>query len=245
MLWIHAINESAAPEFAEGVMNPMSPDKIRTLGRRLRLTSEHHVLDAGAGRCGPALILAREFGCRVTAVEPYEPFLEDARRRVDEVGLSDRFRFVDSDAEDFDMEPESYDVCMCLGATWAWGSLDGTLDALAKGTRAGGHVVVGEVYTVEPRRDQEEGPTLTEIIEGFESRELRVVTLIRSTADDWDTYNSIQTISLLEWMDANPEHPEIETVRKWRAEAAVRLTEPHIGWVIVTGRKGTESGGLR
>lgn len=240
MLWIHAINETASSEFTEGVMNPMTPEKIRMLGRRLRLTPGQRILDVGAGRCGPALIFAREFGCYVTAVEPYADFLEDGRRHVGDAGLSDRFEFIAAKAADLAVEPGRYDACMCLGATWAWGNLGETLDALAMGARDGGHVVAGEPYTEGPEQVTPGGVhnlTLPEIIERFESRGLPVVTLIRSTADDWDTYNSIQTLSLLDWLEANAKHAEFETVRRWRAEAAERLAERTIGWAIVTGRK--------
>jgi len=123
MPWIHAINESAAAEFAEDVLNPMHPDKFRTLGVRLRLQSGQRVLDVGAGRCGPARILAREFGCHITAVEPHDVFLNDARERVAAAGLGDRFEFVQSTGADFVIEPESYDAAMCIGASWAWGGL--------------------------------------------------------------------------------------------------------------------------
>src|SRR5438309_3901941 len=103
MPWIHAINESAAAEFAEDVLNPMHPDKFRTLGKRIRLQAGQHVLDVGAGRCGPARILAREFGCRITAVEPYGEFIDAARERVAAAGLSDQFEFVQSTGADFDI----------------------------------------------------------------------------------------------------------------------------------------------
>jgi SAM-dependent methyltransferase len=244
MLWIHSINETAAPEFNEGIMNPMSPEKIRMLGQRLRLKQDQEVLDIGAGRCGPALVLAREFGCRVTVVEPFIDFLSDGRRRVSEAGLSDKFRFIEARGAEFDIEPGRYDACMCLGATWAWDDLNGTLDALARGTRVAGHVVAGEPYARHPDQKPDlgvHGLELGEIIESFESRALHVVTMIRSTTEDWDTYNSIQTISLLDWLEANHEHPELETVRGWRAEAARRLAEPHIGWAMVAGRKGANS----
>src|SRR5205814_9322954 len=130
MVWIHPINESAAPELCDGVLNPMHPDKFRALGTRVRLRPEQRVLDIGAGRCGPALVLAQAFGCHVTAVEPYQPFLDEAIARVEAAGLRDDFEFVLSTGADFVIEPDSFDVAMCIGAEWAFGGMEGTIRAL-------------------------------------------------------------------------------------------------------------------
>ena len=247
MPWIHAINESAAPELNEGVMNPMSAEKIRTLGRRLRLTADQTVLDVGAGRCGPAVIFAREFGCRVTAIEPHAIFLDGARETIDAAGLTDRFTFIQAEAADVSLEPDTFDVSMCLGATWAWGGLGGTLDAMSAATRPGGHVVAGEPFYATPEGAEHEmhNLTLAQIVDAFESRGLSAVTLIRSSADDWDTYNSIKALSVSDWLEANPDDADAAEVRGWRARAVADLTAPRVmEWAIVAGRKGTVDRGV-
>ncbi|HVL33448.1 MAG TPA: hypothetical protein VM600_07705, partial [Actinomycetota bacterium] len=69
--------------------------------------------------------------------------------------------------------------------------------------------------------------SLADIVDSFEARNLRVVTLIRSTPDDWDTYNSIQTVSLLDWLKRHPDHgdsnqrPEPFVVRRGQPRARV------------------------
>lgn len=236
MVWIHAINESAAADFAEDVLNPMHPDKFRVLGRRIRLRPGQRVLDIGAGRCGPALILAREFGCHVTAVEPF--FMEQARRRVEEAELTSLFEFIEAAGADIDIEPDVYDVAMCIGATWAWGDLDGTLKALAPGVRPGGHVVCGEPF-FEPGQQLKEHPraTLAEVLETFESNGVAVVTVIRSTIDDLDQYHSVQATSLLDWLEANAGHADSDEVQRWRREAVERFALKPWGWALVAGRK--------
>lgn len=230
MPWIHAINETAAAEFSEDILNPVHPDKIRTLGKRIRLQPDQHVLDIGAGRCGPARILARDFGVRVTAVEPYEPFLNDARERVAAAGLSDRFDFVQSAGADFAIEPERYDAAMCIGASWAFGGHEGTLRALAPGVKRGGHVVTGEGWAV-PGESSFEGQTLQWVLDVFEAAGLPVVSLIRPSVDDYDTYYSVQATSLLDWEGADDE------VDGWRRDAVNRFAQPNFGWGLIAGRK--------
>jgi SAM-dependent methyltransferase len=220
-------------------MNPTSDHKLRQLARHIGLRPDQHVLDIGSGRCGPALLFAREFGCRVTAVEPYEPFMDDAKRLVDEAGLSDRFEFALAKGADFVIEPERYDVAMCLGATWAWGSLDGTLDALVAAVCQDGHVAAGEGFRRPEQAEagHEHNWTLSQIIERFQRRGLAVISLIRSSDDDWDEYSSVRVANLLDWIRDNPTHEDVDEVRRWRREHAVELATRDMGWAIVSGRK--------
>jgi cyclopropane fatty-acyl-phospholipid synthase-like methyltransferase len=51
------------------LQNPTSAEKIRLAGLYLRLGPEARVLDIACGQAGPALILAREFGCRIHGVD--------------------------------------------------------------------------------------------------------------------------------------------------------------------------------
>jgi cyclopropane fatty-acyl-phospholipid synthase-like methyltransferase len=235
MVWIHALIEVESD-----VMNPMRPEKLLTIGRHIRLAPGQRILDVGAGRCGPAVFLAREFGCHVTAVEPHEPFLDEARARVSDAGVSDLFEFVAAAGADFTIEPERYDAAMCLGATWAWNGLDGTLQALAAGVRPEGHVLAGEPYKHDPDdvAHYEVHPwTLAEILERFEAAGLAVTWLARSSVDEWDEYVSVHARDLLEWLAANPGHPDAEEVKGWRREQARGLAEGYMGWAVVAGRK--------
>src|SRR5947207_12522519 len=139
MPWYYAVAERD-----NEIQNPTSPEKIRLLGERLRLASESRVLDIACGKGGPAVILAREFGCKVMAVERASEFAPVARERVRAAGLDDSIEVVECDAAELALEPAAYDVAMCLGASFIWGDLHGTLDVLAPAARPGGHVVVGE-----------------------------------------------------------------------------------------------------
>src|SRR5213592_4489884 len=141
MPWYYAVAERD-----HEIQNPTSPEKIRLLGERLRLGPDSHVLDLACGKAGPALILARDFGSRITAVERAAEFASVARERVRVAGLDGRVEIVERDAVEFELQPAAYDAAMCLGASFVWSDLAGTLAALAPATRTGGHVVVGEPY---------------------------------------------------------------------------------------------------
>src|SRR5262245_53630525 len=128
------------------LQNPISVEKLVLLGERLRLGPGSRVLDIASGRGGPALVLARTFGCSVEGVEVEPEFHAAAIARAEAESLGDRLSFRLGDASDARFEPEGYDAALCLGATFVFGGLEGTVDALLPSVRPGGHVVVGEPY---------------------------------------------------------------------------------------------------
>jgi SAM-dependent methyltransferase len=60
--------------------------------------------------------------------------------------LDRRVEIVEGDATAYPLEPESLDVALCLGASFVWDGLAGTLAALVPAVRPGGHIAVGESY---------------------------------------------------------------------------------------------------
>ena len=80
------------------------------------LTPGMRVLDVGCGPGRHSLEMARR-GLRVTGVDFTERFIEFARRKAAEEGVTDRAEFVLADARDF-VRPGAFDaaVCLCEGA---------------------------------------------------------------------------------------------------------------------------------
>jgi len=233
MVWIHDVVERDSV-----FMNPMRPEKFLGLASQLGLGPGDRVLEIGAGRCGPALLLAREFGCSVTAVEPHEPFLEVGRDRVAAAGLTDRFEFVHTSGRGFAIEPSRYAAVFCLGATFAYDGLVGTLETLSAAVRPGGHVVAGEPYRISDEPVHGMHPwSLPEIFERFEERDLPVVWFVRSSIDEWDEYTSVHLRDLLEWEISHPD--DADEVRGWRREQLDSLGQPYVGWAVVAGRNVT------
>jgi SAM-dependent methyltransferase len=238
MTWWHAAVESE-----HAIQNPTSEEKIRLLGDRLGLGPGSHVLDIASGRGGPALVLAREFGCRLTCVERAPEFLADARELVTQERLGDRIELVEADAATF--EPGHYDAALCLGATFVYGGLVPTLERLRTTAPL---VAVGEPYwrtwPLPPeaelkdsslRTAEDEWLPLAETIERAESAGVRVVSLIASSEDDWDRYESLHWQTLDRWLAANPGHPQAEEFRARGAadrERYLRWERAMMGWAI-------------
>ncbi len=239
MPWWYAVAERD-----HEIQNPTSPEKILLLGERLRLGADSDVLDIACGKGGPAVLLAREFGCRITGVERAPEFASVARERVAAAGLNGRIEIVERDATEFELESERYDVAMCLGASFVWGGLEGTLVALAPTVRGAGHVVVGEPYWRRwplPEGVADEGfVALAETAARFANAGLRLETLIASSPDDWDRYETLHWRALEEWLDANPDDPDADELRRrheaYRDEYLHRQREL-LGWAIFAARR--------
>jgi SAM-dependent methyltransferase len=236
MTWWYAVVEAE-----HEIQNPTSADKIRLLGRRLGLGPGSHVVDIASGRGGPALLLATEFGCRLTCVERSPEFLAVARERVAAAKLEDRIEVVKSDAADFELG--RFDAALCLGATFVYGGLVPTLERLSA---AAPLVAVGEPYwrtwpapAATPRVDADAWLPLDETVERAESAGVRVVSLIASSEDDWDRYESLHWETLDRWLEANPEHPQVEEFRARGAaerDRYLRWERASLGWAILVCR---------
>ena len=239
MPWWYAVAERD-----HTIQNPTSKEKIRLLGERLRLTPATTVLDVACGKAGPAAVLAREFGCRVVGVERATEFAATARERVDAAGLGDLVEIVEQDAADFRIEAGRYDVAMCLGASFVWAGLEGTLSALTRAVPDGGFVVVGEPYW---RRwplpaDVDDGGfvALADTAGRFDVGGLELVGLIAASDDDWDRYVTLHWQAVEAWLADHPDDPDAPEFRRRNArsrEDYLQWQRELLGWAIFIARK--------
>lgn len=233
-------------EASHELQNPTSEEKLVLLGRRLGLSPDSRVLDIASGRGGPTLVLAREFGCSIHGIEISPDFHAVAVERIANAGLVDRVTFELGDASAATYEPESYDVALCLGASFVYGSLADTVEALAPAVEPGGHVVVGEPYwrrlplpdDYEDRTDP--WTTCDGTVTIFETSGMPVVSVIASSVDDWDRYETLHWQAVERWLAENPDDPDVADVRA-RHERDKRVYLRHgrdvLGWAIFVGWK--------
>lgn len=223
------------------IQNPISADKIRLLGERIGLAPGQRVLDIACGRGGPAIVLASAFGCQILGVEKASEFATAARERIAAAGLEELIDIHEQDAVDFPIESEAWDAALCLGASWIWDGLEGTVAALVPGVRPGGHVAVGEVYRrVQADPGHQEFASLAETVRRFERAGPPVTTLITASEQDWEAYESLHWASLEDWLAENADEPGAAEIRaqyekwKWRYLEHDRESE---GWAILAGQK--------
>jgi hypothetical protein len=170
-----------------------------------------------------------------------------ARRRAHEAGLDQLIEFVHADAGDFLPGNERYDAAICLGASFIWGGLPGTLAALASAVQESGWIAVGEPYwrtwPLPERAEPDEGEDflpLPDTIERFHEAGLEGMTLIDASSDDWDRYESLHWLAAEEWLAKHADEPDAEEVRiltqRFR-DRYLRWQRELLGWAIIVGRK--------
>lgn len=233
-------------ESTHELQNPTSEEKLRLLGRRLGLGPGARVLDIASGRGGPAILLAAETGCSVHGVEISPDFHAVALERAEAAGVSERVTFELGDAAVATLDPESYDAALCLGASFVFGGLVPTLDALAPAVRPDGHVVVGEPYwrrlPLPEDYDDRGDPwtTLADTVLMFETTGLPLVSVIASSEDDWDRYETLHWQAVERWLAENPSDPDAADIRgrheRWK-RTYLRYGRDYVGWAIFVGWK--------
>ncbi|HXG77540.1 MAG TPA: class I SAM-dependent methyltransferase [Gaiellaceae bacterium] len=233
-------------EAGHDLQNPTSEEKLLLLGRRLGLGPESRVLDVASGRGGPALLLARAFGCRVEGIELAPEFHAAAEARAAEAGLAERVAFRLADARDVSFERDAYDAALCLGASFVYGGLAPTVEALAPAVRAGGHVAVGEPYWRRlPLPDDygergEPYTTLEGTVDAFEATGLPVVAVIAASGDDWDRYETQHWQAVERWLAEHGDDPDAGRIRRtgerWK-RTYLRHGRELVGWAILVGWK--------
>jgi SAM-dependent methyltransferase len=218
MPWYYAVAERD-----HEVQNPTNAEKIALLGNYLRLTAESRVIDLACGKGGPAILLASTFGCTVLGIERAP---------------------VEADAHAYPFEPSSWDAALCLGATFVWDDLAGTLAALTPAVRPGGHVAVGEPYWRQwplPRGTDDQGyVALRETVAKIEAAGLALEGVIASSEDDLDHYESQHWRALEEWLAENPRDPDAAEIRQRHEQARdnyLSFQRELLGWAIFAARR--------
>jgi phosphoethanolamine N-methyltransferase len=101
--------------WGEGFLAPGGADTVRRIVRGLELR-DRHVLDIGCGVGGGDLVLAGEFGARVTAVDLEAPLIARAEAYAKRAGLDDRIEFYRVDAGHIMFTDDAFDVVYSCGA---------------------------------------------------------------------------------------------------------------------------------
>ncbi len=121
-------------ESAHRIHDPITADKLATLGAALRLESGTRVLDLGSGSGEMLCTWARDHGIIGTGIDMSQLFTEQARLRAEELGVANQVRFIHGDAAGY-VADEKADVAACVGATCIGGGVAGTIELLARSLR--------------------------------------------------------------------------------------------------------------
>lgn len=102
------------------------------------------VVDLGCGPGRQTLVLAKELGCRVTAIDIYAPFLARLAQAAAQQGLAERIATCLADLNDLNFPRDTVDLFWAEGALYLLGFED-ALFLLRPMVKPGGFVVASEV----------------------------------------------------------------------------------------------------
>jgi SAM-dependent methyltransferase len=232
-------------ESAHRIHNPITPEKLATLGAALRLESGARVLDLGSGSGEMLCTWARDHGVTGTGIDMSQLFTEQANLRAEELGVADQVKFIHGDAAGY-VSDEKVDVAACVGATWIAGGVAGTIELLARSLRTGGIILIGEPFWRQLPPTEEVAKRchanaisdfllLPELLASFRNLGYDVVEMVLADQDSWDRYEAAKWLTMRRWLDANPEDELAEEVRAQLTSEPGRYatyTREYLGWGV-------------
>jgi SAM-dependent methyltransferase len=205
-------------------MNPFSATKLALVGELCGLDRSSSVLDLGCGKGELLCSWAATHGVSGLGVDANPAFIECARARAAELGVTDRVVFDQRDATGFEAD-ERFDVTACIGATWVGGGTTGTVDLLRRATKEDGLVLVGELFFHErppggetDRAAEADTGTLAETVEHLDATGASDIDMGLASTDDWDRYQASQWHNVATWLDEHGDHPQADEFRRTNDE---------------------------
>lgn len=208
------------------IMNPLSSEALDEVLELASIPPNARVLDIGCGK-GELLIRLARLGAKTGVGVELSPYTAlEARERVRLLAPEADITIIEEDGARFEAPPESFDVTVCLGASWIFGGHRGTLRALARWTRPGGLLLVAEPFWRMPPdpeylvsqelRADEFGSHASNVADGV-AEGLVPLFARAAEATEWDRYESLQWHAAEEWARENPSDPDrIEILHKVR-----------------------------
>ena len=232
------------------ILNPSNPEKLDRLVSLLKLSSVASVLEIATGKGELMTQIIERYGASGVAVDLSPDHSRDARARFAERIPNADLTFLEMDGAEYQPEePESFDLTLCLGASWIWNGHRGTLEALKAMTKQGGLIAVGEPFWLQDpdpeflKRagyEQETFATHYENVTMGEELGLNLIYTIVSDHYDWDNYYSLWWYAGEEFIRQNPNDPDLPAFKAWLADAKeqyLRWERDSMGWAIYLFRK--------
>lgn len=232
-------------ESAHRIHNPITPDKLATLGAALRLTPGASLLDLGSGSGEMLCTWARDHGVTGTGVDMSQLFTEQAQHRAQELGVAHQVKFIHGDAAGY-VSDQKVDVAACVGATWIAGGVAGTIALLAQSLRSGGIILIGEPFwrQLPPTEEVAKGClahaisdflTLPALVASFGQLGYDVVEMVLADQDGWDRYEAAKWLTMRRWLEANSGDefaPEVRAQLNLEPTRYATYTRDYLGWGV-------------
>lgn len=227
------------------ILDPISAASLDIVIQLLDLPDKARVLDIACGKAEPLIRIAERYPIQGEGVDLSPLFLQAAKERANlRVPPHSRLTFEKADGAQYAAAPGSYDLAMCLGASWVWAGHRGTLKALSGFARPGGLVLVGEPYwRKEPPKAYLEEYGVTRETYGTHQSNVKTgmeegLTFLyarASTEQEWDHYEWMRLRAAERYAARNPGDPDVpELLKRARhtRDIYLRWGRDCLGWAI-------------
>jgi SAM-dependent methyltransferase len=231
------------------ICNPLSEAKVDELVGLFDLPAGGRVLDIGSGKAEILARICERYDVRGVGVDLSPQFVAEARTRVAARGLTARVDLREEDGASYRDEPGSFDLAMCMGASWVYGGYSGTLRALAAFVREGGLVVVGEPFwkrqppveylAASGFAEAAFGTHESNVANGVEVGLTPLYAMV-SNDDDWDRYQGLQWRAAELYAARNPgdaDVPDLLARQRASRDLYLRWERDLLGWAVYVFRK--------
>jgi SAM-dependent methyltransferase len=222
------------------IQNPVTDRKLRLLDDYCDIRDGARVLDVGCGKAWVMRQWAERYSIAGTGLETNPAFLSFARGKRPAKG---KIEYVEGPAETFAPEPGSYDIVLCLGASFALGGFVSAVEWMANAARSGGAVVIGDI-TLKHRpavyTHQHLPLDPVDAASIVQRHGVEVSAMISASDADFERYASHHRHTALRWARENLNHPDRDAVLAKSNEDwghYLRVTRPMLGWTIFAGIK--------
>jgi SAM-dependent methyltransferase len=232
-------------ESGHRIHNPLTSEKLATLGQAIGLAPGTAVLDLACGSGELLCTWARDHQVTGTGVDISTVFLASARARAAELGVAGQVTFVHGDASGY-VASSPAGIAACVGATWIGGGVAGTVRLLRRSLAPGGMMLIGEPYWRREPPDQatveacygigrDDWQPLPGLLASFGDLGCDVVEMMLADQDSWDRYTAAQWLNIRRWLDAHPDDELAAQMRAELDEAPVRYARylrEYLGWGV-------------
>ena len=237
------------------VCNPTSIGKLDELIGLLDLGPGPRILDVASGKGEFMVRVAERWGGQGgrgfhgVAIDISPHCVADLRAKVAERIPEADLEILQMDGADYRPAPGSFDLAVCMGASWVFGGHRETLRALAEATRPGGSVLVGQpfwqedpaaAYLAWSGMGRDDFGSHAWNVEAGEAGGLVPLLALVSSGDEWDRYETLQWRAAARYAEASPDDPDVTElvtrVAKNRHEYVTWGRET-LGWALYLFRK--------
>lgn len=222
------------------IQNPVTDRKLRLLDDYCDIRDGARVLDVGCGKAWVMRQWAERYSIQGTGLDTNRVFLDFARSKRPAKGKID---YVEGLAESFSPEAGSYDIVLCLGASFALGGFVSAVEWMANAAKPGGAVVIGDI-TLKHRpavyTHQHLPLDPIDAASVVQRHGAEVSALISASDADFERYASHHRHTTLRWVRDNPDHPDRDAVLDKSNDDwghYLRVIRPTLGWTIFAGIK--------